>query len=312
MKKELQQLFNQYIDYCVNVQGLRPQTIRGYKEVASLFFAQMPEVKYPEDLNDDTITTFFRRIKNRERLVGRAYVRRDLKASTIRTYGSKLHAFFEWLLLRGDLMKNPITKRSLPTPDYSDKRALNRQSIERIITSIIQHSRNSFILKRDLALVQVLLFCGVRRNELLSIKVLDVDFQKATLRVNGNTSKSKKTRVVPLNATVLLHIEDYLAERRRKNYKCEYLFTSSSQDTQLTEHGLKHMVDRLIEQSGVKFHIHQFRHSYASALARANTSSFKIQKLLGHSDLRMTERYLRSTDINDMKQDVEKLSLDSF
>ena len=312
MKKELQSLFRDYIDYCVITKELSPQTVRGYKEVGTLFFKIMPEVKYVEDLSHDVITKFFQRLNNRKRLIGREYVIRDIKPSTKRTYGSKLHSFFDWLMLRGDLMKNPITKGDLPKPDYSDKRALERQSIDRILTSILEYSKNSFILKRDLALVYVLLFCGVRRNELVSIKVLDIDLHKASLIVRKETSKSKNTRILPLNAATVRHIEDFLAERRRRNYKCEYLFTSSSQDSKLTVHGLKHIVDRLIKRSGVKFHIHRFRHSYACALVREKVGSVKLQKLMGHTDLRMTERYLRSLDIDDMRGDVEALSLDSF
>ena len=64
--------------------------------------------------------------------------------------------------------------------------------------------------------------------------------------------------------------------------------------------------------SGVKFHLHRFRHTFTHNLAAKNDSAVKIQKLLGHSDLRMTQRYLRSLTPEDMREDVDRLNIDDL
>jgi integrase len=84
---------------------------------------------------------------------------------------------------------------------------------------------------------------------------------------------------------------------------------SSKEDTKLTINGLKHWYERLNKISGVKFHLHQFRHTFASKLAEADVNLFKIQKMMGHTDIKMTERYARSLQTQDMAEDIGKISI---
>jgi len=312
MQKDIQVSFISFIDYCINTRGLSEQTIKGYREVFRHFTTLVPEVKCVGDVNQESLNTFFKKVRNRKRLVGREYKHTEIKASTLRTYGSKLYTFFDWLCQQGELESNPVIKKSLPKADYTDKRALERADIDKILSAITQHSKNAFTYKRSMAMVSTLLYTGVRRNELLFLKVSDIDLVKSKLQVDGKHSKSKKTRHIPINYTLRMHIEEYLDERKKKSCKSEYLWVSCNRDERFTEFGLKHLVKKLNELSGVKFYVHRFRHTFATALGRQKASSIVIQKLMGHTDLRMTERYLRSMDIEDMRDDIDSLNLDSF
>jgi len=100
--------------------------------------------------------------------------------------------------------------------------------------------------------------------------------------------------------------------RKQRRVQCEYLWVSDTLDAKFTEHGLKHWVKRIRTWSGVRFHVHQFRHSFAVALAKDKNNIVFIQKLLGHTDLRMTQKYLRSMGVDDMRDSIDKLSLASF
>ena len=71
---------------------------------------------------------------------------------------------------------------------------------------------------------------------------------------------------------------------------------------------LKHWVKSLIKKSGVKLHLHQFRHTFACKLAEADTNLFKIQKLMGHASITMTMKYARSLQTSDMADDIAKIS----
>jgi integrase/recombinase XerD len=166
------------------------------------------------------------------------------------------------------------------------------------------------LLRRDMAMVGVLTFCGLRRNELLSLELRDVDLYNNLLTVCGETSKSKKTRKVPINLQLKKNLVDYLNERKSHGYKNPYLFVSGTSDRQLTKHGLKHWVERLSRLSGVKFHVHRFRHTFATNLAMQDVGAVKIQKLMGHTDLKMTQTYLRSILPEEMHDDVNKLSFE--
>jgi site-specific recombinase XerD len=312
MKNTLKELFDEYINQCQYTTRLRPETIKSYKAVFKHFAATMPEVNTAQLLTVERMNEFFKRIQERERVVGRNTKQKGLKISTIHTYGSKLRAFFEWLIGKKLLEENPIKKIKLPRPEYTDQRFLRKNEIEKIIAAIITHPLNPLTLKRDTAMLYVLLFCGLRAGEFISLQVRDIDMTRQKLTVRAETSKSKKLRVLPIHPLLLLHMQEYINERKKRNYKTEYLWVSSNGDTGLTRHGLKHWVEKLKKQSGVEFHLHRFRHTFACNLANGGASFPKIQKLLGHTDPKMTFRYLRSITSEECGDDIAKLSLENL
>jgi integrase/recombinase XerD len=152
------------------------------------------------------------------------------------------------------------------------------------------------------------LFCGLRLGELISLELRDVDLGRQLLTVRGETSKSQKTRYIPMHPTLVLHISEYLKERNKRGYKTQFLLVSSKRDERLGRHGLKHWVKRLNVSSSVKFHLHRFRHTFACNLAKKDVNVFKIQKFLGHTSLAMTMTYVRSIKTEDLQEDINKLS----
>jgi len=311
MKNQIQDQMDSFISYCINTRGLSAKTIKGYRDVFRHFCRIMPEIEALDQLTPKCMDDFFLRLRHRPKRIGSTIVEAGLQASTLRTYGAKLKSFFGWLCDRGHLQLNPITKKTLPKVVYDDKRALNRQQVEKIYGAVTQHVKAPLLFKRDMAMLQVLLFCGLRKNELLSLRLMDVDLINASITVIGRTSKSKFTRKLPINPMTVLHLEEYLTERRKNQIACEYLWVNV-RGGQLTEHGLKHWVDKMRKRSGVRFYLHQFRHSFACMLGRNNVSAIKVQHLMGHSDLRMTQSYLRSLGFQDIGDSIGLLSFDNL
>lgn len=308
----LKKLFDEYISECEYTGGLRPETIRTYKEVFKHFSSIMPEIHRADLLSPEAINRFFKILKTRERVVGTKMIKTSIKNSTINTYGSKLRTFFEWLVKRGHIKENPLKKVNLPEPIYDDIRALSRQSVEKILAAILSQPQDGLMLRRDTLMFYVLLMCGLRKGELLGLQVRDVDMKKEVLTVRGETSKSKKTRTIPIHPVVMMHIREYMLERNLRQYKTQYLFVSSLNDTGLSHHGLKHWVNKLKIRSGVKFHLHQFRHTFATNLGNKNVSIIKIQKLMGHSTPKMTGLYLRSIKSEDSRDEINKMSIEDM
>ncbi len=308
-EKILQQHFDEFLKECQFSSRLRSETTRGYKAVFTLFLSIMSEATVLQSLTPEMLNEFFGRLQTRERIVGNGTIKTGIKDSTIKTYWSKLNAFFAWLLKKGLIPKNPLNDIKPPELTYEDERALKETNIRKLYSAITLHAQNPLILRRDTAMLSLLLFCGLRFGEFISLEVRDIDFERQLLTVRGQTSKSKRTRYIPIHPTLIFHLKDYITERNRHRYKTHYLLVSTPHDRELSRDGLKHWIKRLVKKSGVKFHLHQFRHTFACNLAKKDVNAIKIQKLLGHSSLNMTMTYLRSIHSEDLKDDIHKLSI---
>jgi integrase len=304
----LNELHQEYLSTCQYSKQLSPKTIQGYGEVFCIFQKIMPEVTDISDLHSQVLQEFFKRISIRKRQVGKKIIV-GIRPSTIHTYFNKLVAFFRWLehfdhLYQG--FSNRLIKP--PIPVYEDERALSDKEVSKIISAITISTReNDFLYARDMVIVHLLLYTGVRRGELLALRISDIDFSTNTLFVNSETSKSKKSRYIPMHYLLLIHIKSYLKLLKERKTKCEALIISSKQDKPYSKYGLKAWVQKYVKLSGVSFHLHRFRHTFACKLARQSADIVSIMKVMGHSTTRMTERYLRSIKSENARSFIEQM-----
>lgn len=309
-EKPIKELYEQYLVECEYTSRLRPDSIRGYKAVFKLFTQLVPEVITPRFLTTEMVVIFFKRLQDRTRKVGRDTYKKGVQSSTILTYWNKLSAFFEWLNRNGHIAEHPLRKLNPPRVEITDSsRHISNDNVKKIYTAIVLQSKNLFTKKRDIAMVSLLFYCGLRLGEFLSLEVLDIDFESQVLTVKSNTSKSKRKREIPLHPILNLHLKEYLTERNKQGYKTQYLIVSTKTEHRLTKHGLKHWVKNLKVKSEVEFHLHQFRHAFAYNLAINDVNAVKIQKLLGHKSLNMTMRYLESIETKELEKEVKKIQL---
>ena len=307
-KKQLSELFEEYTKEARYSVCLSSETIRGYKAVFELFLKVMLEVTTIESLTPEMLNEFFKRIENRQRKIGKDTIKTGVKKSTIKTQYSKLNVFFSWLEKKKYMEENPLKDIPSPHVSYDDFRRIEDSDISKIYSSITLRSIDSLLLRRDTMMVSLLLFCGIRKGEFISLQIRDIDIDKQKITIRGETSKSKRTRTLQIHPTLLMHLKDYFKERINRGIKTEFLIVSSKEDRGLSREGLKHWVKRLNKNSGVKFHLHMLRHTFACKLAEANVNLFKIQKMMGHVDIRMTMKYARSMKTEDMAEDIGKIS----
>lgn len=310
--EKIQTHFENYIHECVYAKRLRPATIKAAREAFHQFTVMVPEVEAAQDVTPAVLSVFFQRLQTRERIVGRNKRVTGVRDVTIRAYACRLKTFFKWLKDRKHLAESPFDLFKIPSPQFTDHRALSGDEIKRIMGSIVQHSASSFLMKRDLAMMGILIFCGLRRTELISLETKDIDLVAGLVTVRSETSKSKRTRRLPINIFLKPFLREYLNIRRERNCKAARFFISQGKDQELTLHGLKHWVERIVKKSGVRFHLHRLRHTFATNLGLQGVSAIKIQKLMGHSDLRMTQAYLRSIEAEELYEDINRISFDNL
>jgi len=146
---------------------------------------------------------------------------------------------------------------------------------------------------RDRAILYVLFGCGLRSAEILWLKLTDISWEKMVV-----TGKWWKKRILFLVPSVVSALEEYLQARWTDT--CEYVFVNriwKSCRTHLSHSGLKNIINTYAKKAGIgHIHAHQFRHGFACHLLEQWVGLRTIQKLLGHSSLLTTMRYLSITE----------------
>ena len=198
-----------------------------------------------------------------------------------------------------------------PSPVYEDQKYLKKEDVEKIFATIYTYHGNSLLIqKRNILMFNILLFCGLRKEELLLLRLTDIDIGRKLLNVRGENSKSGVVRQVPLASSTITVLRDYLTYR--KKYTTQYLFVSSTSDKELSYDGMKHLVEKLNNRSKVRFHLHQFRHTFAMNFLKQSNNIYKLQQLMGHKSIQMTAVYLRRLPVGEMRDDIEKMSIENL
>lgn len=158
------------------------------------------------------------------------------------------------------------------------------------------------IKTRNLLIMQLLIYTGLRVSELANLKIADI---KEEMQIIG---KGGKRRVVNLYKDDLKLIDLYLF--LRKNVPGEYLLVSlakNSRGNKLSTVSIEKIIREAGRACGInkKVFPHLLRHTFATNLLRGKASIYHIQQLLGHSSLATTQTYL--TAFNADLRDTQKI-----
>lgn len=136
-------------------------------------------------------------------------------------------------------------------------------------------------------LILVLLGTGIRFGEAASLRRRDVNLSDKLVTVAGETAKSGRTRVIPMNADVLDVLKKWL--KSLEGTDDSYVFPGND-GNRLTS--IKTAWRAVIKKANITgFRIHDLRHTFASRVKRAGADLYVVQRLLGHSSPLMTQRY---------------------
>lgn len=161
---------------------------------------------------------------------------------------------------------------------------------------------------RTWALENYLLGTGNRISSALSLKNEDIHFDEGVIIIKR--TKNRKQQIIPLSKALASVLMDYM--RIRKGKGDDYLFCNAWGEY-LNVTACEHCVRRYNRKRGVELtSLHAFRHTFAKLFLLNGGDAFRLQKMLGHSDLTVTKEYVNMfTD--DLKQGFDELSpLDSI
>ncbi len=135
-------------------------------------------------------------------------------------------------------------------------------------------------------LLKLIYSAGLRRSELLDLKINDIDFDRGLVFIRN--AKGRKDRVSLLSASLVPELKNYI-----KSYNPEkYLFEGLG-GRRYSESSVRQVFKRAFERAGIKKRAtpHTLRHSFATHLLEQGTDMRYIQELLGHQSSRTTEIY---------------------
>lgn len=288
-------------DFCyqsLHLRNVSPTTIKRYKEKVGAFYRRT-NISSIEEVTKPLVLRYF--------LEGRAD--RNWKVATFRTYYMTLLVFFRWCVEQGYLESNPVEGMELPSPDVSLPKALKRQDALKLLEIIYNYPYTQKFLKyRNHAIFATFIFSGLRKSELLNLKLTDVDIENRSIFVYQG--KGNKDRIIPMSYTLAQSLNRYLVERKKARKTCPEFFTSSNRNNGFTEYGLKHFTDTLKKTIPISFTIHGLRHTFATLMIEGGCDVVSLSKMMGHSDVRTTMIYV-ATSVEHLRSKMLKHPLNS-
>jgi site-specific recombinase XerD len=276
-------LNEKFCNFSTYIRGYSPATVRRYRTVIRLF-QRRAEITQIAECTESKVREFFYR--------GR--MERGWSANTYATYHKSLVVFFSWCVVEKCLPPNPAEGIEVPKAPRPLPRKLSLQEASRALEFVANARwQSEFERRRNLAILATFLHAGLRKQELLSLHLSDVDLERQVILVR--LGKGAKDRLVPTGPTLPTILRAYLAERGRLKKACPQFFTSLNRDHGFTEEGLKRVLKRVRQATGLPIGAHMLRHTFATLMLEGGSDIFSISKMMGHSDIKTTTIYLAAT-----------------
>lgn len=263
-----------FLAYLRASRGASSHTLRAYQADMELFLKRFPGLEAER--------------------VERGHVRQHvaamqasaLKRGSILRKISALRSFLRFVRRERGLSRDPFAGLILPRRQARLPKFLTESEASDLLGRAPPGPRS----RRDLALIELLYSSGLRRAELSSLNVGDVDFLTGTVRVFG---KGSRERVVPVGQPALERLRAYLKERGVVAERGDAPLFVNGKGKRLTADGVAFLLKRWARAGGLNKPLtpHTLRHSFATHLLNAGADLRQIQEMLGHKNLATTQVY---------------------
>lgn len=255
--------------------------LRGVRQFLAHLDAGHSEVREPADVTRAHVQGWYRHL-----------IEQGRSDATRRVRGIALRLFFAYIVGQpdGDMRANPAEGLELPVPKLKPVPVISDAELSTLLKAM---AGNSFVDRRDTAIIRMLLDTGCRRAELVGINVDKLDLRLKQVEVTG---KGSKTRIVPFGDRTALALRKYLRVRAtRPQARGPALLLSTRADipgARMTGGGIADMISRRGQAAGLgHLHPHQFRHTWAHDLLSSGAGESDVERLAGWSTPLMVRRY---------------------
>lgn len=283
----MDELFAQFLREKRFVTGCTEKTLTNFQESYKALKRMLGELPEVEKLSKQTMKEFVTLAREK-----------GMKPQTVNTYLSYLNSFLGWLL------ENEYVEVNYRVRQLKVERRLLRIFTEAQMLAIVNHRPKKFYERRVHTMLCILADTGIRIKELMGIRKADVDLENLLIKVKG---KGQKERVVPmsleLRKIIWKHFQSHPFELVFCNsYRGELIYQNVRRDFR--------NLARKLGIEGFDGSFHAFRRFFATNFIKQGGNPLVLQRLLGHTTLQMTNKYvmLANTDLAQLPKRVSILS----
>ena len=288
-----EELISKFIRDC-NLKNLRPATIKYYLSELTSFKVNLVDLGIKKDFSEieqEDIEIVILDLKNK------------IKVVSINTRLRAIKAFFNYLEKNSLITDNPAKN----IKQLRDREKLMETLDDDEIILVANHikSQNSFVGIRDYAIFMLMVDTGIRLSELCGLKIQDVRKNKVIIHMTKNLHE----RTVYPSEKTQKAVQEYMKLRGGLNH--DWLFVNN-EDGVLKKRSIQTRFERYKEELQFKKQLspHILRHTYAKRSIISGMDAFSLAKLLGHSDLSITKRYvsLWGDDLEEMAKKYSSIN----
>ena len=268
-------LIESFLDSLYIEKGLSQNTVQSYKNDISSFAVWVE--KYPDIPLAKTTKS------NINQYIAHLF-KSGLKSSSVNRKISTIKSFFIFLLKKKHILLSPVEDIDMVRQEKYLPVSMSEKEVELLLKS---PSLDSFIGRRDRAMIEMLYATGMRISELINLKITDVDCNRLVAKVMG---KGSKERLIPYGEIAADHLNMYLQDRKDINSNEIFL---SNRGKKITRGAFWNRIKLYLRKENLKESIspHTLRHAFATHLLNRGADLRSVQILLGHSDLSTTQIY---------------------
>jgi integrase/recombinase XerC len=206
---------------------------------------------------------------------------------------SSLKSFYKFLIKTKQIDTSPLLKHKALKAPKKIQIPFSEKELDMVLNQIMY--KEGFEGVRDKLIVDLFYTSGIRRTELINLKIQNVDLSNKTIKVIG---KRNKERIIPILTIIEEQIKKYLSERSSihelKDSECFFLLSNG---VKLNDSFVYRLINYYFSNVSekVKKSPHILRHTFATHLLNNGADINSVKELLGHSSLASTQVYTHNS-----------------
>lgn len=279
MKMSFHNFLTDFLDYLTIRKGTPELTARAYRSDLEAFRRWFLEAQKNDPLPEDITSIDLREYRDYLQGLGR-------KPSTVHRHFASLKVFLKWGVQTGRTARLPSFPK-MPSQVQGPPKALERRDQNRLLRELEKTAGPG--AARDRALIRLMMSCGLRVSEAVSIRVADLDLSERKGSVVIRCGKGDRWRNVHIPPEARKAVREWLTELDRVS--SPWLFPNG-QGRHITRQRAGKILRKLARRCGLdELYPHVLRHTCATNLVRTGTDLVTVGKILGHSSVNTTAVY---------------------